>query len=152
MPITIPVAVQVRTWGSTGAFTDLTPYIKLGGLKWSRNDVEHSSAGRGTQDGLMHRARVGIKVRLDCSSKPLLTDEARTLLRAIEPEWLEVKYLDPRYSTADYVSGQTTVPYVDSSGYRHAKMYSNNIPATFLFMNINGTSYWEGVDFPFIEQ
>ena len=143
------VTVQVRTWGSSGAFTDLTPYIALGGLKWSRNDVEASEAGR-TQDGIMHRSRVGLKVRLDCKCRPILISEAKTVLTAINPVWLEVKYLDPRYSTADY-TGQTTVPYIDSSGYRHAKMYSNNIPATFLFMRDN-TSYWEGIEFPLIEE
>lgn len=135
MAIRIPVSVKVRTWGSSGAYTDLTPYIKLGGLKWSRNDVEASSSGRDTQDGYMHRARVGIKIRLDCTCRPLTTDEAKIVLSAIKPVWLDVQYLDPQ-----------------DGALRSAQMYSNNIPATFLFMRDDGTSYWEGIEFPLIER
>lgn len=147
--ITIPVMVKVRDWQyhgtpATGAsghpYTDLTPYIKLGGLKWSRNDVEHSSAGRDTQDGLMHRARVGLKVRLDCQCRPITSDEAKIVLKAIEPVWLDVVYLDPQEGA---VRGGVDDP---------VQMYSNNIPATFLFMRTDGTSYWEGIEFPLIER
>ena len=140
MAINIPVSVKVRDWAynarpdsGTYKYTDLTPYIALGGLKWSRNDVEASDAGR-TQDGIMHRARVGIKIRLDCHCRPLLLEEAKTVLAAINPVWLQVQYLDPQ-----------------DGAVRTAKMYSNNIPATFLFMR-NGTNYWEGIDFPLIEE
>lgn len=137
--INIPVSVQVRDWANHSdgedqtPYKDLTPYIALGGLKWSRNDVEASSAGR-TQDGIMHRARVGLKVRLDCKCRPLLLHEAQYVLDAIRPVWLQVKYLDPQ-----------------DGAIRTAKMYSNNIPATFLFMR-GGTNYWEGIDFPLIEE
>lgn len=139
MAINIPVSVKVRDWADNAKteqqapYTDLTPYIALGGLKWSRNDVEASSAGR-TQDGIMHRARVSLKVRLDCKCRPLLLEEAHTVLAAIQPVWLQVKYLDPQ-----------------DGAIRTAKMYSNNIPATFLFMRDN-TNYWEGIDFPLIEE
>lgn len=139
MAINIPVSVRVRDWADNAKteqqapYTDLTPYIALGGLKWSRNDVEASSAGR-TQDGIMHRARVGLKVRLDCKCRPLLLEEAHIVLSAIKPVWLQVSYLDPQ-----------------DGAIRVAKMYSNNIPATFLFMRA-GTNYWEGIDFPLIEE
>lgn len=160
--------LAVRPWDgfdSTAAYTNLTPLIKLGGIKWSRNDVEASSAGR-TQDSFMHRARVGgnggIKIRLDCTSiAGLTTTQARTLLRAIRPVWLEVVYLDPMFSAADTAAnGGDPNGYTDANGYRHARMYSNNVPATFLFMRekMNGNnviyreSLWEGVDFPLIER
>ena len=138
-------AVQVRNWEYHGTstsshpYTDLTPYIALGGLKWSRNDVEHSSAGRDTQDGLMHRARVGLKVRLDCRCKPLTLAEASTVLQAIKPVWLDVIYVDPQEGV--------TRGGVDSP----VQMYSNNIPATFMF-NRGDTNYWEGIEFPLIER
>lgn len=126
--------IKVRTWGSSGAYTDLTPYIAFGGLKWSRNDIDASNAGRDTQDGLMHRARVAIKVRLDCTCKPLEQADATTVLTAIKPEWLEVQYFDPQ-------EGSTQTK----------KMYSNNIPATFCIQH--GTKqYWTGIAFPLIEQ
>lgn len=129
-----PYSIQVRAWGSSGAYTDLTPYIAFGGLKWSRNDIDASDAGRDTQDGLMHRARVAIKIRLDCTCKPLEQTDVTTVLTAIKPEWLEVQYFDPQEGSV-----QTK------------KMYSNNIPATFLIQH--GTKqYWSGIAFPLIEQ
>ena len=143
--INLPVTVKVRDWQYHGTseashpYTDLTDYIALGGLKWSRQDVEHSSAGRDTQDGLMHRARVGIKIRLDCKCRPLLLHEANTVLQAIKPVWLDVVYLDPQEGA---IRGGVNSP---------VQMYSNNIPATFLFMR-NNTNYWEGIEFPLIER
>ena len=140
MAINIPVSVQVRDWDdrneteADAPYTDLTPYIALGGLKWSRNDIEASSAGRDTQDGKMHRARVGISIRLDCKCRPLLLHEAKIVLEAIHPVWLQVKYLDPQQGAM-----------------RTCQMYSNNIPATFLFMRDN-TNYWEGIEFPLIDR
>ena len=126
--------LEVRPWGSTAAFVNLVPYLKFGGLKWSRNDIDAPNSGRDTQDGLMHRARVGIKIRLDGTCKPLLQEEATIVLNAIKPEWLEVRYFDIQ-------EGQIV----------NKRMYSNNIPATFLLQR--GTKqYWEGIAFPLIER
>ena len=126
--------LNIRTWGSTGAYTDMTPYLTEGGLKWSRNDIDAAGSGRDTQDGLMHRARVAIKARLDCTCRPLSQTELSTVLSVINPEWLQVQYSDP-------ITNATVT----------AKMYSNNIPATFLIMR-GTTQYWTGVTFPLIEQ
>ena len=124
--------LQVREYGSSGAYTDLTPYLAFGGLKWSRNDVDASDAGR-DQSGLMHRARVGLKIRLDGTCRPLLQEEATIVLQAIKPEWLQVRYFD-----------------LQEGAIVTKKMYSNNIPATFLLQR--GTDqYWEGIAFPLIE-
>ena len=126
-------SIKVRTYGSTGAYTDLTPYLAFGGLKWSRNDIDAAGTGR-TQDGTLHRDRVAIKVRLDCTCKPLEQTDATTVLTAIKPQWLEVQYFDPQEGSV-----QTK------------KMYSNNIPATFCIQH--GTKqYWTGIAFPLIEQ
>ena len=126
-------SIKVRSWGSSGAYTDLTPYLAFGGLKWSRNDIDAAGSGR-TQDGNLHRNRVAIKVRLDCTCKPLEQTDATTVLTAIKPQWLEVQYFDPQEGSV-----QTK------------KMYSNNIPATFCIQH--GTKqYWTGIAFPLIEQ
>ena len=126
-------SIKVRTYGSTGSYTDLTPYLAFGGLKWSRNDIDAAGTGR-TQDGTLHRDRVAIKVRLDCTCKPLEQTDATTVLTAIKPQWLEVQYFDPQEGSV-----QTK------------KMYSNNIPATFCIQH--GTKqYWTGIAFPLIEQ
>lgn len=126
--------LKIRQWGSSGAYTDLTQYIAEGGLKWSRNDIDASNAGRDTQDGLMHRARVAIKIRLDVTCRPLLESEATLVLQTIQPEWLEVQYYD-----------------IQSGSNVTKKMYSNNIPAAFELRD--GTkNYWSGIAFPLIEQ
>lgn len=128
----IPV-LKVRPYGSSAAYTDLVPYLAEGGLKWSRNDIDASDAGR-DQSGKLHRARVGLKVRLDGTCKPLTAAEASVVLQAIKPEWLQVQYFD--------VQEGTTLT---------KKMYSNNIPATFLMQN-GATQYWDGIAFPLIEE
>ena len=128
----IPV-LKVRPYGSSAAYTDLIPYLAEGGLKWSRNDIDASDAGR-DQSGKLHRARVGLKVRLDGTCKPLTAAEASVVLQAIKPEWLQVQYFD--------VQEGTTLT---------KKMYSNNIPATFLMQN-GATQYWDGIAFPLIEE
>lgn len=128
----IPV-LKVRPYGSSAAYTDLLPYLAEGGLKWSRNDIDASDAGR-DQSGKLHRARVGLKVRLDGTCKPLTAAEASVVLQAIKPEWLQVQYFD--------VQEGTTLT---------KKMYSNNIPATFLMQN-GATQYWDGIAFPLIEE
>lgn len=134
MAIVIPNKLWVKPFGAPdSAYVELTPYIMFNGLKWSRNDVEASDAGR-TQDGYMHRHRVGIKIRLDASCKPLLADDMATVLQAVLPVTLTVRYFDPMYG-----------------GYRVANMYSNNITSDFLKMNTDGTQYWQNLQFPLIE-
>lgn len=132
--ITIPNKLWVKPLHADDSnYVELTRYIKLGGVKWSRNDVEASTAGR-TQDGYMHRARVAIKIRLDISCTPLYAEDMKVVLQAIKPVRLTVKYFDPQ--EGEYVEKD---------------MYSNNLGAQFLKMNTDGTSYWEGLDFPLIE-
>ena len=126
--------LKIREYGSSGSYTDLTPYLAEGGIKWSRNDIDAPNSGRDTQDGLMHRARVAIKARLDCTCRPLSQSELSTVLTTIQPEWLQVQYHDP-----------TTNATVTK------KMYSNNIPASFLIMR-GTTQYWTGVTVPLVEQ
>lgn len=128
----IPV-LKVRPYGSSAAYTDLLPYLAEGGLKWSRNDIDASDAGR-DQSGKLHRARVGLKVRLDGTCKPLTAAEANVVLQAIKPEWLQVQYFDVQEGTN-----------------LTKKMYSNNIPATFLVQK-GATQYWDGIAFPLIEE
>lgn len=119
---------------ASGPWVDVTPYIAWNGLKWSRNDIDHAGSGRGTQDGLMHRSRAAIKIRLDVTCRPLLAEEANIVLQAIYPQWVWARYYDVQ-------DGQTVVK----------KMYSNNIPATFLLQR--GTQqYWTGIEFPLIQQ
>lgn len=117
-----------------GTYTDLTPYIAYGGMKITRNDIDAANSGRDTQDGLMHRHRVAIKDRIDVTCRPLTTAEAQTVLTAINPEWVWVKYYD-------IVSAATVTK----------KMYSNNVPVVTLIAK-SAKDYWAGITFPLIEQ
>lgn len=112
--------------------TDIVPYIAQGGIKWQRNDIESPGAGR-TMDGLLHRARVSSKVRLDISCRPLLASELQTVLNLIGTLTVTVIYDDPMY-------GRVT-----------KTMYSNNNPASYLFIDEKGDETWTGITFPLIE-
>lgn len=113
---------------------NITPYIAFRGLKWQRNDVEASDSGR-TLDALMHRNRVATKIRLDITCKPLTGEEASTVLSAIMPVYVTVEYYDPQQGA---VVTKT--------------MYSNNNPASYLIKKSDGLEYWDGIEFPLIEQ
>ena len=112
---------------------DMLPYIATKGLKWQRNDVEASEAGR-TLDGVMHRGRVATKIRMDITCRPMTAAEAQIVLNAIYPQYVTVEYDDPM------------------AGRRSVTMYSNNNPASFLLCRGNGTELWEGITFPLIER
>jgi hypothetical protein len=131
--MSIRETVEVAPLGSN-VFTDITHYIAAGGLKWSRNDIDASNSGRDTQDGLMHRKRVSQKIRLDITCRPLLQSELTILLNAIEPQWLSVRYYDPK---ANALVVKT--------------MYTSTVPASFLFDD-GVRQYWTGIEFPLIEQ
>ena len=127
------MTVTIYTVGASTGGVAITDHIKFGGIKWQRADVDGEDAGR-PLDGLMHRDRVDIKYRLDITCKPLTLSQASTVLAAIEPEFVDVVYDDPRVGS----SVRRTV-------------YSNNVPATFC-MTRDGVDYWEGIAFPLIEQ
>ena len=109
---------------------DMLPYIEQKGIKWQRNDLDGSNAGR-TMDGTMHRERVTTKIRLDITCLPLSSADAAVVLNAIFPEYVEVEYTDPMY------------------GHVYKTMYSNNTPATYIN---TVTDLWEGITFPLIER
>lgn len=113
---------------------DMTPYVAFQGFKWQRADVDGPNAGR-TLDAVMHRDRVATKYRLDCTCRPLKSDEAQIVLQAIKPEYVNVTYYDPELGLRNNVV-----------------MYSNNIPATFCKKDKDGTEWWMGIAFPLIEQ
>lgn len=112
---------------------DITSYIEDGGLKWSRSDLEGSSAGR-TMDGLMHRGRVATKIRLDITCRPLTGTETRTILNAIYPQYVTVEYDDPMY-------GRVT-----------KTMYSNNNSANLKIVYDSSNNVWDGIEFPLVER
>jgi hypothetical protein len=117
-----------------GTWVDITPYIALEGLKYSRNDVDAPNAGR-TQDGTMVRDRVATKIRWDVTCTPLTSDKLSLILTLIQPEIFNLKYLDPMTNTVKIGS-----------------FYSNNVPAQFKLHRANGEEVWAGLTFPVVEQ
>lgn len=113
---------------------DIVPYIAYQGVKWQREDVDASDAGRDLS-GDLHRARVTTKRRLDITCKPLTAKETSLVLTAIMPEWVTVRYYDPQ--VGDVVE---------------RTMYSNNNPAQYLILRDSGEELWGGITFPLIEQ
>lgn len=112
----------------------MTPYIALRGVKWTRSDIDSPNAGR-TMDGLMHRGRVTTKIRLDVTCRPLTTQEASIVLKAIYPQYVTVRYTDPMQGS---VVTKT--------------MYANNNPASFLLKRKNQPELWDGITFPLVER
>ena len=116
--------------------TDYTGYIKAsGGYSIKRNDVDGENAGRVTMDATMQRDRRAVKMELSVTCRPLTGAEARRLLNEMYPEFVTVSYYDPRVGMVSNVT-----------------MYSNNVPAEFLFRKPDGTEWWDGIKFPLIER
>jgi hypothetical protein len=82
----------------------------------------------------MVRGRVSSKEKIECKARPLRQSESEILLTLIFPEYVQVRYLSPR-------RGRVT-----------ARMYSNNVPATFLFEKSDGTLWWKDITFPLVEE
>ena len=113
--------------------TDITGYIKFQGLKWARNDVDGPTAGR-NMAGNMIRDRVGTKMRMDISCRPLKDAEHKMLMQLLMPEFISVYYDDPVYGTGTKV------------------MYANNHDSEYCIKKPNGEEYWHNVSFPLIER
>ena len=95
--------------------------------------MEAPDTGR-TLDGRMHRGRVAVKIRLDATCRPLTSAEAQTVLSAIAPEFVTVRYEDPMYGSVTKT------------------MYSNNIPTVCATVYEDGSALWQGLEFPLIER
>ena len=112
---------------------DCSDYVKHRGFKRTRSDIDGPDAGR-TMDAKMHRFRIAKKIRLDISCRPLKQEETRILLPLLENEFVSVTYQDPAYGVVTKT------------------MYSNNNPSNYLIRKNNGDEYWDGIEFPLIEQ
>ena len=116
--------------------TDYTGYIKAsGGYSIKRNDVDGENSGRVTMDATMQRDRRAVKMEITVACRPLTGAETRKILNDIYPEFVTCSYYDPRVGMVENV-----------------QMYSNNVPAEFLFRKPDGTEWWDGIKFPLIER
>lgn len=114
---------------------DITPYMNWDGLKYGVNDLDSEEAGR-TLDGIMHRSRVGTKIRWDVQVKKLTTPQIHTLLNLIRPEWVTVRCTDL------------------ALGERTYRAYSNNyaVETVGTGLDVDGEILWSEFSFPLIEE
>lgn len=102
-------------------------------FEWSLQDISASTAGR-TEDTVMHKERIGQAVKIQLSWNNITTAQASTILTAFNPEYIGVKYLDPKLG--GYTSSEITF-YV---GDRSAPMYNSKM------------GLWSNVSFNIIER
>ena len=112
---------------------DIAKIIRAKGLKWSRNDIDSSKAGR-TLSGLMNRGRVCQKVKMEITCVPLNQELTNKVLKLINPEYVLVHYIDPLL------------------GERDVQFYSNNVPTTFVSQATDGSMLWNDLAFPLVER
>ena len=112
---------------------NITNYIAEGGVKWSRNDIDGTSAGRNLS-GKMIRDRVTTVIRLDITCRKLSYEELKTLNELLYPEYVSVYYCDPLF------------------GNRTAIMYCNKDEAEIFRRKPNGTEQWTPSGFALVEK
>ena len=95
------------------------------------NDISDPDAGR-IEDGLMHKKRIGQKVKIQLAWNYVDDATASTVLTAFDPEYVSVKYKDPKTN-----SFQTKTFYV---GDRFAPAYNRTV------------GLWTNISFNIIEQ
>ena len=67
-------------------------------LKWNISDLDADGTGR-NQNGDMFRDRVAVKRKLECSWRPLGSDEMATLLQAVDEVFFDLTYPDAMTGT-----------------------------------------------------
>lgn len=76
---------------------------------WSSEDLDsEEGTGRNNATGEMFRDRVAVKVKLSFTWPPLSVQDTARLLQALDPEFVEVTYLDAHdgdYATKTFYAG-----------------------------------------------
>ncbi|MGN0558379.1 MAG: DUF6711 family protein [Acutalibacteraceae bacterium] len=83
---------------------------------WKLEDVSAADAGR-TEDTVMHKNRVGQLVGLELGWKNIKTAEVSEILKAFNPEYITVCYLDAmqgKYVTSVFYVGNRSAPMYNS--------------------------------------
>lgn len=69
-------------------------FIEANGITWELNDVDDESSGR-TLDGVMHRGKVGDKVKLKVKFDRLPQDMTEKILGVVRQDFFNVTFIDP---------------------------------------------------------
>ena len=111
---------------------DFSHLVGAGGIKWSRNDLDATGAGR-NMNGTMRRKRITTKRKLTITLRRISGEELTMINEALYPQFVTVTFLDP----LDGVSTRT--------------FYASSVEATTQKV-INGKTYWEGTTFSLVER
>ena len=107
-------------------------YLKCpSSYQWRLQDISASDAGR-TEDNKMDKKRLGQCVKLELEWKYTTIKEAAAILKAFNPEYINVTYLDAMagdWKTSEFYVGDRAVP-----------MYNSRM------------NRWEGISFNIIER
>lgn len=85
--------------------------------QWSQSDVSASNAGR-TEDVTMDKMRIGMVAKLDLAWQNVSTEVASQILKAFDPEYIIVEFLDPKiggYRTSEFYVGDRSAPLYSTS-------------------------------------
>lgn len=104
---------------------DIMPYIAQKGIKWQRRDINGQNVSQ-TMDGTSHRGRITTKYDLHITCMPLSSEKSSIVLKAIEPEYVEVETIDPMM------------------GHVFKTMFVESAPAVYMDTE---TDLWEGITF-----
>lgn len=82
------------------------------GYQYALSDLSDSAAGR-TEDTVMHKNRIGQKVKISLEWKNITTKECSDILKAFNPEYISVNYLDALkgdFDTKTFYVGDRSAP------------------------------------------
>lgn len=80
--------------------------------QWKLEDISASDAGR-TEDTVMDKKRIGQVVGIELSWSNVSIEDAATILKAFNPEYIDVCYLDAKaggFLTSKFYVGNRTAP------------------------------------------
>ncbi len=111
-------SVQPCTESGTATGAAVTDVPCPSSYTWDMEDVSESDAGR-TQDGAMHKKRIGQVVAISLSWRNITDAAVSKILKTFNSEYLKVNYYDAMAGTF-----QTLIFYV---GNRTAPMYNKRL-------------------------
>ena len=105
-------------------------------LTWDIYDLDGENGSGRTEDGLMHRDRVAVKRKLNCTWSPMTNEEISVLLKAMDDVFFTIRYPDAHDGT-----------------YREGTFYVGDRSTPLYMWNAEKKKYlWEGLSANFIER
>ena len=111
--------------------------------QWKLQDISSPDAGR-VESGDMSKMRIGQVVAIELSWQNISTETASAILRAFNPEYISVSYLDPmagKYLTAEFYVGDRSAPLYSSRTGLWSNIAFNIIGRS--AVSVSGDAYWK---------